>query len=298
VTDVQERPDIAIIGPGKVGRAIGILAGRAGYRIVSVGGRDKAKAERAAGEIGAGAKAATVAEAAAAGQLVLLTVTDAAIGPLCDELAAAGALRQGAMVAHCSGALDAEVLASARRLGGCAVGSMHPLQTFATSEAAVARFPGTYCFCEGDERAVASLESLASAIGGVAVRIASADKVLYHAAAVMACNYLAAMLDASVAAGEAAGIDRATFLAAAGAIARATVENVIAMGPAEALTGPIARGDAETVARHLAALAGGDERLARLYRAAGEWTVGLARRKGTIDADAAKMLRQTLARDA
>ena len=293
VADVQERPDIAIIGPGKVGRAIGILAGRAGWRVVSVGGRDPARAERAAAEIPAPAKTCSPIEAAATGALVLLTVPDEVIEPLCRELAVAGGFKQGAVVGHCSGALDSEVLAPARERCGCAVGSMHPLQTFPTAAAAVERFPGTHCFCEGDERAAEVLEALAAAMGGLPVRIASAAKPLYHAAAVMACNYLVAMLDAAGAAGEAAGIDPATFRAAMAPIARATVENVLAMGSAAALTGPIARGDAETVRRHLAAMTG-EPRLARLYRAAGEWTVALAQRKGTIDAEAAGALRRVL----
>jgi len=292
---VEQRPDITIIGPGKVGRAIATLAARAGYRIAAVAGRDAARTRQIAGLLGPDVKACSAPEAARAAGLVLLTVPDDAIERVCRKLADAGAFRAESVVAHCSGALSSDALLSAREQCGCAVGSMHPLQTFPSPGAAAERFGGTYCFCEGDERALGELEALAKAIGGVPVRIAKESKPLYHAAAVMACNYLAALLDAAVALAEQAGVDRSTYLRAMAPIVRATVENVFASGPEAALTGPIARGDAETVRRHLEAMANVDARLDGLYRAAGEWTVELAKRKGTIDARAAQELPRVLA---
>jgi predicted short-subunit dehydrogenase-like oxidoreductase (DUF2520 family) len=222
--------------------------------------------------------------------LVLLTVPDEAIAAVCGELAAAGALRPGAIVAHCSGALGSDALAAARDRCGCAVGSLHPLQTFPSPDEGVRRFDGTYCFIEGDPPAVETLERFAAAIGGVPVRIAPQAKPLYHAAAVMACNALAALLDAAEALAAAAGIDRETFRAAMAPLVRATVDNVLSTGPAAALTGPVARGDVRTVRGHLAALAGVDAGLDRLYRAAGRRTVALAQRKRTLDEQTARQL--------
>lgn len=287
-------PDIAILGAGKVGTAVGVLAGRAGLRVAAIGARRGDQAAAAATRIGPGVRACTVAAAAGAGGLVLLTVPDDAIEGLCRDLSADGAFADGAIVAHCSGALDSSVLAPAREACGCAVGSMHPLQTFPSVQAAIDRLPGTTFFCEGDERALPALEELARAIGGRAARIDPAAKVLYHAAAVMACNYLTALTDAAAALCERAGIDRATALAALGPLSAATLDNVARMGPGEALTGPIARGDTGTVRRHLEALAGADEKLQALYRAAGGWTVQLAERSGTIDRATARSLREIL----
>ena len=289
--DMDNRPDIAILGPGTVGTAIGVLAARAGWTVAAVGGRDAARARQAAKAIGHGAKACTLHEAAGAAGLVLLTVSDDAIAAVCDELA--DGFRRGAVVAHCSGALGSEALASARARR-CAVGSMHPLQTFPSVEAAVGAMTGAYCFIEGDAAAVAALERLARDIGGRPVPIASSAKPLYHAAAVVACNYLAALVDAASALCGRAGIDEPTGRAALGPLVRATLENVLAAGPAAALTGPIARGDAATVRRHLEALAGGERDLDELYRAMGRWTVELALRKGTIDAPKAAALRGLL----
>jgi len=291
---VAEQPDIAIIGPGKVGQTLGVLAARAGWRVAAVAGRARRRALAAAEAIGPDVRACTPLQAARAAGLVLLTVPDAAIRPLCEQLAARKAFRRGTVVAHCSGALSSDELAAARDRCGCSAGSMHPLQTFPTVEAAEARLPGATCFLEGDAPAVEALSALAGAVGCQAVRMQTGEKALYHAAAVLACNYVTALLDAASAAAEAAGVGRGAYLAAAEPMVRATVDNLFALGPAAALTGPVARGDAETVARHLAALMPLPPALEALYRAAGRWTVDLARKKGTIDDTTADALRKLL----
>ena len=287
-------PSIAILGPGKVGTAIGVLAVRAGLNVAAVGGRDPAATARAVAAMNDKPRALTLSEAAAAGELVLLCVSDDAIEAVCSQLADAKAFAGGAIVAHCSGALDSGVLAPARDKCGCAVASFHPLQTFPTARAAIERFAGVYCFCEGDERATGVLVELAPAIGARAVVLPSAGKAMYHAAAVMAGNYLTTLMDAAAEMCQLAGVDRDTALAALGVLAVTTAANTQAMGPADALTGPIARGDAGTVRRHLAALASCPGDLQALYRAAGQRTVALAMRKGTIDNDTAETLRNIL----
>ncbi len=284
--------DIAIIGAGRVGTALGALAGKAGWHVKAVADIRPQSARNAARIIGKTAVMSDT-EAAGAAGIVLLTVPDDAIAPLCKQLAEAKAFRSGsgAVVAHCSGALTSEALAPARQCG-CAVASMHPMQTFPTVEAAVEKLPGAYFFIEGDDDAAAAMEKLARDIGGRPARIARESKALYHAAAVMACNYLVALLDAALATAEKAGIPRADALAAFEPLIRATVDNVLADGPEKALTGPIARGDIETIRRHLQAI---DElEMKRLYRAAGQWTAGLARRKGTIDDAMAEAVRKIL----
>ena len=287
-------PDIAIIGPGKVGTAIGVLAARAGWRVVALAGRRAKRAELAAERIGGPVRVCTPEEAAGAANLVLLTVSDEAIEELCGELAKGGHFRADATVAHCSGAMSSESLAPARTFTRCRVGSLHPLQTFPTVERSLHDFAGTYCFIEGDAGAVSVLEQLARAIRGRPVRVDSAGKALYHAAAAMACNHLAGLVDAALRMCEQAGIPNETARDALGPLVRATAENVVSLGPQEALTGPIARGDVGTIERHLQAMAATSPEIACLYRAAARWTVDLARRKGTIDDAAADALRECL----
>ena len=292
------RERLAIIGPGKVGTALGVLAGRAGWPVAAVGGRNLAAAREAAAAIGPEVRAGSAAEAAAAGQLVLLTVSDDAIETVCDQLAAAGALGRGSIVAHCCGALSSEVLSSAREKCICLVASMHPLQTFPTVEAAIERLPGAYFFCEGDGAALGPIEEFIGRIGGKAVRIGpgSQRKALYHAGAVMACNHLAALMDAAVEMMQQAGVRRDVSLAALHPLVRATIENITDMGPEVALTGPVARGDVDTIRRHIRALAGekGPRDLEAFYRAAARWTVELAKRKGAISESVAEALLELL----
>ena len=289
------KPDIVIIGPGVVGRTLAILAGRAGWRIAGIGARDESKARAAAEAVGKGVRAGKPEEIAPLGQLVLLTVSDDAIEPLCRSLAEAGCFADGAVVAHCCGAIASGVLSPARELCGAAIGSMHPLQTFPSVEAGLEKLPGAYCFCEGDERAVEALEALARAVGGKPVRMSAAGKLLYHASAVMACNYFTALMDAALATAGHAGISRDDALAALEPLVRATMENVFTNGPAKALTGPIARGDEGRVGRQFADVKAADKNLGEIYRALGRWTVDVALRKGTIDAEKAQTLRKLFA---
>lgn len=290
---MTSKPDIAIIGPGVVGTTLGVLAQRAGYRVAGVAGRNAAKAAAAAGAIGPLVRVGEPAQIAPLGELVLLCVPDDAIATLCRQLADARAFAPGAVVAHCSGALASDILSPARACSA-AVGSMHPLQTFPNVPAGCERFAGTFCFCEGDVPALETLMTLAADLHARPVKISSSEKLLYHASAVLASNYLIALLDAAGAMAEKAGITRADAAAALKPLIAATLANVRASGPEQALTGPIARGDVELVARQYADVAQADAKLGHIYRAMGDWTIDLALRKGTIDAARAEKLREAL----
>ena len=291
---MSDKPDIAIIGPGVVGTTLGILARQAGYPLAGVGGRRLERARAAAERMGADVRAGSPEEIARAGSLVLLTVSDDAIEPVCRQLAEAGAFASGSIVAHCSGAMSSEVLCPARDLCGADIGSMHPLQTFPSVEAALERFPGTYCFCEGDAPAVAALGALAKSIGGNPVHLSAGGKMLYHAAAVIACNYLTALLDGALTAAAHAGISRADAAAALEPLIRSTLENVLSLGPAAALTGPIARGDEGLLERQYRSVCSADGPLGELYRVLGLRAVELALEKGSIDREKAGRLRRIL----
>jgi predicted short-subunit dehydrogenase-like oxidoreductase (DUF2520 family) len=315
-------PDIAIIGPGKVGTALGVLCARAGWNVAAVGGGRRNSAQAAARAIGNSTRVLSAAEAAGAADLVLITVPDDMIAEVCQQLARVKAFRPQAVVAHCCGALGSEVLEPARACGA-QTGSIHPLQTFPTVQAAVAKLPGAFCFIEGSPHACDVLESLAKAVGAVPMRIESQCKALYHAAAAVASNYLVTLLDAAATmlAGalenrENRGLspisqtksdsvprfpprfsdaDRDKALAALGPLVQATLSNVLQLGPERALTGPIARGDIETVRRHLEAVEQVSPQLAAMYRQLGAMTVDLAARKGSITREKADDLKRILA---
>jgi len=290
----RARPDISIVGAGVVGTALGIAAVRAGYRIVAVASRSEEAARKAAGVLGENVRVCSAAEAAGLGELVLLTVPDDVIASVAKQLAAAGAIKAGQIVAHCSGALASDVLSPLADAGGLTA-SMHPLQTFPSVLIAVDCLAGAHCFCEGDPRALSDVMQLAGDIGCVPIELAADRKALYHAAACMACNYLATLQEAAIATAILAGIDPEPARRALAPLVAATVDNIANLGPAKALTGPIARGDVSAVAGHLAALDAVDTELAALYRHLGRRTVLLARKAGRIDDNTAQRLLAILA---
>lgn len=291
---MSDFPAISIIGPGKVGIAIGVLAARVGYPVVAVGGRDKERAVKAARRIGKHVRACTISEAAQCANLIFITVTDGAIEQVCCEIANQGAFNQRSIVAHCSGTLSSDVLSSARNACQCSVASMHPLQTFPTIDSAVKRLEDTYCFYEGDEDSLPVIENLAIRIGLKPTQISISSKVLYHTAAVFACNYLIALMDAAMELTQLVQIDRSIAWSAFEPLVVSTIKNIAETGTSGALTGPIARGDIETIAGHIEKLELVEPSLASVYRTMGCYTVDIAMRRRSITKEKANEIRSLL----
>lgn len=290
--------NIAIIGPGRVGSTLALAMVKAGLPLVAIGGRDQAKCKSAMQSL----EACTPSVAASIAKIVLLTVSDAAIAPVCNELVREGALSPGTIVAHVSGALSSEVLRSAKDVSRCKIASAHPLQTFASTDTALAALSGAHWFLEGDIEAVDQLSKLILAIGGIVNSLPTDKKPLYHASSVLASNYLTALLDAALEVMEKAGIDRQSALLALESLSKAAVNNTFSLGPENALTGPIARGDVETVKYHLEKLSGNaavsdDDYIGSIYRSIGHQTIKLAIRKGSIDSKQAGQIARILDSD-
>ncbi len=275
------KPDIAIIGPGRVGISVGTAARAAGYRIRAVaGGTGEEKARAAAARLDA---PYVNIEAAAEGcALLLLAVPDDEIAGICDDLAGSGALAGRPAVNHFSGALGSDILKPAAEKD-CPVASMHPLQSF--PDGVVTDVRGTWWFIEGDAGAAEAARQLCADTGGQSRTIHTSDKPLYHAASVFCSNYLVAMIDAGIELYRAAGIADDDARDAVGPLVRAVVANALQSGAAAALTGPVERGDAATVRSHVDAVAAVSGELLDLYRAAGKHTVRLAEKKGAIEQD-------------
>lgn len=282
-----------IIGPGRVGRTLGRLMQQAGLHAVQdVLSAELVTAENAVAFIGAGRAVRTLGEMGAA-DLWLLTPPDAAIAPAAAALAAAGRVRAGDIVFHCSGALSSTALAPLAVMGAH-IASVHPLKSFADPALAVQTFAGTYCAVEGDAAALTALTPWFEQLGARVSVIDPAGKTLYHAASVLVCNDLTALMEAGLRAFEKAGIERATAQAMMEPLVRETIDNVFALGTTRALTGPVARGDADVVARQLAALDSLDTRIADAYRALNQIALELARAQGGASAAALNAVAQAL----
>ena len=175
--------ELAVVGAGRTGRTLGLLARRAGVSIGPVVCRTLAHAREAAAFIGAG-RPTTSPEGA---ELTIVAVPDGAIGRVAKTLR----LPRGAVVAHTCGSLGAEVLRPLRPAG-----ALHPLRSFADPAAAAAQFRGTACAVDGDPAAVRILRRFARLIGGTVLDVKTDRKPLYHAGAVFASNYLISLLEA------------------------------------------------------------------------------------------------------
>ena len=274
-----------IVGAGRVGRTLASLwEEKHTFVIQDVLDGSESGARSAVAFIGDGKPAARLDDLRHA-DTWMITTPDRQIGEAAARLAAAGRFRPNDIVFHCSGSLSSADL-SAAAAAGALVASVHPLKTFAEPRDAVRTFAGTYCAAEGTDGALQVLQPAFERIGGTVSLIDARAKVIYHAASVIVCNYLTALMETGLRCYEQSGIDRETAAAMTEPIVRETLENVLSLGPAHALTGPIARGDASVVDRHLEALDGWDERVARVYRALGTLAVELARSRGDAEADA------------
>jgi predicted short-subunit dehydrogenase-like oxidoreductase (DUF2520 family) len=263
---------VGIVGSGRAGLGLALALRRARVRVAGVHGRRERPVPRGV-TLTVGAAPPWLRDV----RVVLLAVRDDALAPCVNDLARAGGPLRGQVVLHLSGALTHDVLRPLQALGA-ATGSMHPLMTVSADPVQAARhFRGATFVLEGDLDAVLVADALARRLGGVPVTLAPERKPAYHAGAVFASNYVVTMLAVAARLLAAAGLEPQAAVAALVPLARATLDNVAAAGPAGALTGPVARGDVATVRRHLAALRHQD---AELYRAVGRETLRLAREAG------------------
>ena len=283
----------AIMGAGKVGTALARLLSEAGYEFVGAASRTLESAENACRFAGGGRASTDPAEVTRSADLVLITVPDDAIRTVCEELAEHGAIRQGAVVAHCNGALPSTILEGARTVGAH-VGSLHPMQSFASAEQALRILPGSTCCVEGDEEAVLVLEEVARSLSCDVVTIATEAKPLYHAAGCAASNYLVAVQELALKLAAAAGIERTDAMQVLLPLVKGTVENFERLGSPACLTGPIARGDVETVRRHLQAIEDEAPDLLELYKVLGLQTVQIGLAKGSLSPQCAAELKRLL----
>ncbi len=281
---------IGIVGSGAMARALGRLLHERGWPVVAVAGRSRARTAEAAAFIGSGT-AVEIEALPALTDRILIAVTDDAVSQVATVLAAAG-LSSG-LALHTSGAHGPEAL-QPLRAAGVACGVLHPLQTVPRPELGARSLPGATYGIAGDAPALTWARALVEALEGQPLRVADNGFAAYHAAAVMGGNAIVAVLDVAVALMAGAGVAPDDARRALAPLARATLENVLAVGPVDALTGPVSRGDAGTVSAHLRATASLTASEAALYRAASHHLLELAVRRG-LPAERADAVRSALA---
>lgn len=275
----EQKPAIAIAGTGAVARALGKALQEVGVAVACVASRDPERA---------GAEVVRYRDVGLHASHVIIAVADRAIGAVAQEIAAVPVR----VALHTCGAHGAEILAPLSD-AGVACGSFHPLQTFRGTTA----LRGVTFAVNGDPGALQWAEELAATLRGHVIHIESESRPLYHAAAVMASNYVAALLDSAEHLMELAGVPRSDARRALEPLVRTGIDNVFASSPVDALTGPVVRGDATTVASHVRAMRGAEQSVVELYQAAGQHALDMARRRGLLQTDAENVRRALVGRE-
>lgn len=288
----EPRERVAIIGAGRVGTAMASLLSSGGYPVVAVVDVSKEARERGARLSGARATA-DPAEAAAGADIVIITTPDRIIEETCRSIAGSSGDLGGKTFIHMSGALRVGVLEPAR-LKGARVASIHPIQTFADLEGALRELPGSTFGVTCEQEIVEWARGFVAGLGGTMRLINDEDKVLYHAAAVLACNLTTMVKHGALALARELGFSDEEFAKTFMPLAKATTQNVARLGPAGALTGPLARGDLDTVEKHLEALDDFDPELAAMYRAVCTWGLKVVAERGDVDSETIARMRDLL----
>ena len=242
-----------IIGAGRVGRSLAHLWHNAGFFTVQdVLTRSQASADEAVQFIGAG-RAVTAMSNMRTADVWMLAVPDGQINKVATELSniplASVFIASGAMVFHCSGALSSAELQPLRGAGdkGSQIASAHCILSFSAPASAVTQFAGTPCALEGDAVATQTLQTAFEAIGAKCFDIAEKDKILYHAAAVFATNFLPVLQVVAADLWQSTGMPKEMIAPLSASLLQKAVQNIAAQGAAKALTGPAARGDTALV---------------------------------------------------
>lgn len=282
-----------VIGPGRTGTAFASVLASEGHPVFVIGRRELA-AGHPVMKLPAVRYATDYPGPPPSGTCVLLSVPDGAVAAAAAALARLGEPGDGCVALHVSGALPASILDPLAERG-YATGSLHPLQTLADPLRGAQRLRGSFCTFEGGPAARDAASDIVDAAGGRMLEVHAADKARYHAACVFASNYVVAC--AAVATrllSESVGISREEAARALQPLWNGAAANLDDPGLPQALTGPIARGDLETVRANLSAL---DDASRELYARLGLEALELSRELG-LDAATAEAVEAELRRNA
>ena len=285
------KPSFAIVGCGKVGTALAIFLARAGYVPAGFASKSLSSAKHLADIVFSNHFSDIPWHITRAADVVFITTPDSAIEETCSVIAQNAGFTNHAVVLHCSGALSSSVLSHAKTCNA-RIGSMHPLQSFASADYRNNPFKGIIVSVEGDAPAVNIAKTIAADLGGTAVTLLTEAKTLYHASAVAASNYLVTLIDLAVQLIQEAGIHRRDAFNLLRPLIEGTLSNIEKVGVRKALTGPIARGDVKTVKKHVEEIGFKRPDLLALYKLLGLYTVDIAAAENTVSKSTIRELKK------
>lgn len=266
-----------IIGCGRVGINLAVFLAQQGYCPAAFASRTRESAQKAMDCVQGGTVFNDPAKAAKECDLIFITTPDVLIEPVCDQVAAAKGFDAHSVVFHLSGALSSDILSSARKKGA-ATGSLHPLQSFVPyAPGAASPFKGINISIEGTDRAQTLGQQIVTQLKARPFTIPTDAKTLYHAAAVVASNYLVTVEHFALTLLDRAGLVPEQAFDILEPLIQGTLRNIASQGSVKALTGPVVRGDETIIARHLADIDKKIPRYSDLYRLLGQHTLEIAR---------------------
>ncbi|MBI5592946.1 MAG: DUF2520 domain-containing protein [Deltaproteobacteria bacterium] len=247
------KPSVGIVGCGRMGTALAKTLGDKGHAIVGVSSLHRTSAQRLAGICDISEATDRPWEITRKADVVFLTMPDGAIEYVCESISKQDGFSPAAVVLHCSGAHPSTILASARK-SGASIGSMHPLQSFASIDLTQNPFKGIRVAIEGDSKAVSLADRMTRDLEALPLQILTEGKPLYHAAAVVASNFLVTLMGVAFRLIQQAGVPPEEAFAVLKPLIEGTLANIDRVGVHQALTGPVVRGDVQTVETHIQAI--------------------------------------------
>lgn len=280
---VEPTPSVFVMGAGAVGTALAARLVRAGIPVIGLHGRQGRLSDAARALSGVAMSTGEIPATLTESDVVIICVRDERISEVVARLVAERRLRAEQVLFHTSGVRAAGVMLAAARPHVRAIGTLHPLVSFADARLAIEGLEEIAFGIEGDELARSVAKQLVGALGARAVFLEAENLALYHAGAVMASNYVVALADAAQTLFIKAGVPAEQALPALIPLLTSVVHNLAELGLPGALTGPVERGDVSAVEEHLKSLSARAPELIDLYRRLGRDVLRLAREKSGLE---------------
>lgn len=272
---------IGIIGAGVVGTAVAVVLSQKGYEITGIYDIKPESTKQLVEMIGS-TTCLSPQDVSKLSDIIFISTSDTAIDQVISILADHGAIDEGQVFIHMSGAQSAQIMDRVKEFGARVL-SVHPLQSFPNLEMAIQNLPGSVFSIEGDKDAYDIAVCLVETMKGEYFFIDRKAKPLYHAGACVVSNYLVTLIDFGVKLLESSGIPPQLAVKALIPLINGTVNNIESIGIPTALTGPIARGDISTILNHINCLEEMNPEMLKLYSWLGFYTAKIALEKGSID---------------
>jgi len=282
---------IAFIGAGKVGTAFGMYLKNNGFDVQGYLSRRVESSKRAAEFTNS--KYFTDIKELSQFDILFITTNDDEISKVSKRLVEESVLKPNQILIHMSGASSSELLEDAKKCG-CFTFSLHPLQAFADIEKAVRDLSNTVFSIEGDAEKISVIEDILKKLGNKYFKINKDQKSIYHAVACVVSNYLVTLMEYGLNLFTTIGIDKDEGYKALLPLIEGTINNIYKLGTEEALTGPIARGDAQTIRSHIKSINNICPENLELYKEMGLKTIELAQKNKLKDIHRIEELKKIL----